>query len=98
MSAMIIDKIVVPLSVQDKLAGKHQVTVDEARYVLLSQPRIRFAEKGHVPGEDVYAAFGRTFPGRYLVVFFVYNPSNRTAIIISARDMVRRERRQYGRR
>jgi len=65
---------------------------------LLSQPRIRFAEKGNTPGDDVYAAFGQTFGGRYLVVFFVYKPSVQTAIIISAREMEMTERRRYGRK
>jgi uncharacterized DUF497 family protein len=65
---------------------------------LLSQPRIRFAEQGYTASEDIYAAFGRTFGGRYLAVFFVYKPSNHTAIIISARDMTRQERKQYGRK
>jgi hypothetical protein len=45
--------------------------VREARQVLLNQPRIRFAEKGNVPGDDVYVAFGQTYGGRYLAVFFV---------------------------
>jgi len=33
----------------------------EARQAMLSHPRIRFAEKGHTPGEDVYVAFGQTY-------------------------------------
>lgn len=65
--------------------------------MLLAQPRIRFAEKGNAAGEDVYVAFGQTYGGRYLAVFFVYKRSVVTAIIISARDMVPSERRQYGR-
>lgn len=93
-----IDHIVCPVDIEDKLAMKHQVTLREARQVLLAQPRIRFAEKGNVPGEDVYAAFGQTYGGRYLAVFFVYKRSAVMAIIISARDMVPSERRQYGRK
>jgi uncharacterized DUF497 family protein len=65
---------------------------------LLNQPRIRFAEKGFVEGNDVYAAFGQTFGGRYLSVFFVYKPDNDTAIIISAREMTSKERKAYGRK
>jgi uncharacterized DUF497 family protein len=59
----------------------------EAEQVLLNRPRIRFAEKGRTEGDDVYAAFGRTFEGRYLSIFFIYKPDVRTAIIISARDI-----------
>jgi len=47
---------------------------------------------------DVYAVFGQTFSGRYVVVFFVYKPDMATAIIISARDMSTKERRAYGRK
>ena len=42
---MNIDKIIVPVGIQDKLISKHQVRVDEVRQVLLNLPRIRFAEK-----------------------------------------------------
>ncbi len=95
---MKIDHIVCPAYIEEKLASKHQVTVREARYVLLSRPRVRFAQKGHIPGDDVYAAFGQTDGGRYLAVFFVYKPDNHTAIIVSARDMSAKERRAYGRK
>lgn len=65
---------------------------------MLNQPRIRFAEKGRIEGNDVYAAFGQSFGGRYLAVFFIYKPDTRTAIIISARDMSDKERKAYGRK
>jgi uncharacterized DUF497 family protein len=73
------------------------MTVREARQVLLSKPRIRFAEKGHMANNDVYAACRQTFSGRYVVVFFVYKPDTATAII-SARDVSTKERRAYGRK
>ncbi|RRR78597.1 MAG: BrnT family toxin [Candidatus Viridilinea halotolerans] len=90
--------IICPATIEEKLAIKHRVTVREARQVLLSAPRIRFAETGYTEGEDVYVAFGQTFGGRYLSVFFVYKRSQATAIIISARDMSEKERRAYGRK
>ena len=43
-----IDYIVCPDYIEDKLLSKHNLTAQEARQVLLSKPRIRFAEKGHV--------------------------------------------------
>ena len=95
---MRIDYIVCPDSIADKIASQHRMSVREARQVLLSKPRIRFAERGHVENNDVYAAFGQTFSGRYVVVFFVYKPDTATAIIISARDMSAKERRAYGRK
>lgn len=95
---MHIDHIVCPESIADKLTSKHGVAVRETRQVLLNEPRIRFAEKGHEQGKDVYAVFGQTFGGRYLSVFFIYEPDTATAIIISGRDMTDRERKAYGRK
>ncbi len=95
---MQIDYIVCPDDIEEKLARKHQVNLREARQALLNNPRIRFAEKGYTKGEDVYAAFGQTFEGRYLSVFFVFKPKDNTAIIISARDMSKKERKSYARK
>lgn len=95
---MEIAAIICPASIEEKLETKHHVTVRESRQVLLSRPRLRFAEKGYTEGEDVYVAFGQTFGGRYLSVFFIYKPNTATAIIISARDMSTKERRAYGRK
>lgn len=95
---MKIDFIVCPDSIEEKLETKHNVTVREARQVLLQNPRIRFAEKGYTKGNDVYGAFGQTFTGRYLAVFFVYKPEMATAIIISGRDMSKKERKSYGKK
>ena len=76
----------------EKLAVKHGVSVEEAEEALFGTPVIRRIEKGQVEGEDIYAAFGQTDAGRYLIVFFIRK--DRTATLpISARDMTRRERR-----
>ncbi|MGO8737023.1 MAG: BrnT family toxin [Terriglobia bacterium] len=75
----------------DKLAVKHNVTTQEAEDVLLSNPHIRRAAKGHVKGEHVYAAYGQTEGGRYLIVFFIYKGRG-SALPISGRDMTSRER------
>ena len=56
----------------DKLARKHQVSQIEVLEVLSNRPYFRFIEKGHRPGEDVYAAMGQTKGGRYLILFFIY--------------------------
>lgn len=95
---MRIESIVCPEYIEEKLQAKHGVMSYEAEQVLLNRPRIRFAEKGHTEGDDVYAAFGRTCEGRYLSVFFIYKSDVRTAIIISARDMSKKERKAYGRK
>ncbi len=95
---MHIARIVCPEAIEEKLATKHGVAVREARQVLLATPRIRFVEKGYTAGDNVYVAFGQTFGGRYLAVFFVYKSDTATAIISSARDMTPKERRAYGRK
>ncbi|MEM8640684.1 MAG: BrnT family toxin [Cyanobacteria bacterium P01_G01_bin.54] len=95
---MRIESIVCSEYTEEKLGRKHSVTCYEAKQVLLNRPRIRFAEKGHTQGEDVYAAFGRAFEGKYLSVFFIYKLNVKTAIIISARNMSNKERKAYGRK
>jgi len=80
-----------------KLQDKHGVEPEEVREILASQPWFRFVEKGHRRGEKVYAAFGKTQAGRYLIVFFVYKKEKR-ALILSARDMTPTERKTYARR
>lgn len=62
--------------------------------VLFAKPMFRKVQKGHIPGENVYAALGQTVAGRYLAVFFVYK-TTKEALIISAREMDTGERRFY---
>ena len=83
--------------IEDKLFHKHQVLVEEVEEVLFDNPHVRFVEKGHQEGEDLYAAYGQTAAGRWLIVFFVLK-DGRVALIISARDMGQKERRLYGKR
>ncbi len=95
---MQIENIVCSERIEAKLASKHRVSLREVRQIFFGEPRIRFAERGHTAGEDVYAAFGQTLGGRYLSVFFIYKPARKTAAIISARDMSDKERKAYGRK
>jgi uncharacterized DUF497 family protein len=81
----------------DKLDWKHGVQPEEVDEVLFGNPLFRKVQKGHIPGEDLYAALGRTQAGRYLIVFFIYKQT-REALILSAREMDRKERREYERR
>lgn len=81
----------------DKLAWKHNVAPEEVDQALFNKPHYRKVQKGHIPGEDVYAAFSQTDAGRYLIVFFIYKPT-REALVLSARDMDRNERRHYERK
>ena len=81
----------------EKLDRKHNVKQNEVIEVLENKPKFRFVEKGHQKGENVYAALGQTYEGRYLIVFFVYKRNGR-ALIISARDMTNSERGLYEQR
>lgn len=79
----------------EKLLVKHGVTQFEVEEVFINRPRIRFVQRGDRRGEDLYSARGQTDTGRYLIVFFIHK-SDSAALIISARDMSRSERRYYG--
>ena len=81
----------------DKLAFKHHVAANEVEEVLGSRPKSRLVEKGERKDEDVYLALGQTDAGRYLSVLFIYKKT-KEALILSARDMARKERRHYGRK
>ncbi|HSK74711.1 MAG TPA: BrnT family toxin, partial [Pyrinomonadaceae bacterium] len=76
-----------------KLIWKHSVEGEEVREIFLNKPKFLFIEKGHRKGENVYAAFGKTDAGRYLVCFFVYKKDNR-ALVLSAREMTDTERKR----
>jgi uncharacterized DUF497 family protein len=78
----------------DKILSKHGVSPQEVEEVLRSDSLFRFVEKGRRRGEDVYAALGKTTGGRLLIVFFIRKVGG-DALIISARDMDAKERRQY---
>ncbi|MBW2037445.1 MAG: BrnT family toxin [Deltaproteobacteria bacterium] len=81
----------------DKIIRKHNVYPEEVEEVFSKGPQIRRLEGGHVKGEDLFIAFGRTDAGRYLSVLFV-RKRNERALVISARDMTRKERKNYGKR
>jgi uncharacterized DUF497 family protein len=81
----------------DKLYWKHSVTLDEVEEVFEGKPKFLRIEKGKVDGENLYNALGQTASGRYLSVFFVYKQS-REALIVTAREMNRKERRYYGKK
>lgn len=94
---MNIEGIIWLTNIIDKLAVKHQVETYEVEEVLEYKPRFRFVEKGDRKGENVYMALGQTEAGRYLTVLFIYKTS-KEALILSARDMAKKERKMYGRK
>ncbi len=94
---MYIDDFIWLPDIVEKLVVKHQVDPEEAEDVFFNKPRFRFVESGYRSGEDVYSASGQTDAGRYLIVFFIRKPGN-LALILSARDMNKKERRLYERK
>jgi uncharacterized DUF497 family protein len=93
---VVIRKIIWKDQFVEKLARKHGVSVDETEEVLSAKPHIRKVSKGRVKDENVYAAFGQTTGGRYLVVFYIRKVSG-ALLPISARDMDDAERKYYDR-
>lgn len=78
----------------EKIRTKHRVATDEVEEVLDSKAHFRKAIKGRIKGEDVYAAYGQTTAGRYLVVIFIFKKPD-SALPISARDMSNSEKKYY---
>jgi len=84
-------------TVADKISRKHHVREYEVDEIFRSRPYYRKIENGDIEGEDLYGAYGQTNAGRYLSIFFIYKV-NHDALVISARDMNKSERRQYGKK
>ncbi len=78
----------------EKLAIKHSVSKDEVEEVFASKPYVRKVGRGRTKGENVYAALGQTFGGRYLIIYFIRKLSG-AVLPISARDMDGGERDYY---
>lgn len=78
----------------EKLEQKHNVQQKEVREVLANNPKFRYVENGLQPDENVSAALGRTDGGRYIIIFFIYK-KDKQALVVSARDMTRAERKKY---
>jgi uncharacterized DUF497 family protein len=93
---MIVRDIIWTDSLAEKILTKHHVGIEEVEWVLEHKPVVRYLERGHVKGEDLYAALGRTAAGRYLIVFFVLKKGARV-LPISARDMEHNEKKRYAR-
>jgi uncharacterized DUF497 family protein len=89
-----IDDIIWVDAIVEKILWKHNVLTSEVEEVLSENCRVFKKEKGRVEGEHLYNALGRTENGRYLSVFFIKKLGNK-ALIVTARDMNRRERKRY---
>ena len=74
-----------------------KMSLEEVEETLNNKPKFRFVEKGQRKGEDVYMALGQTDSGRHLSILFIYKRT-KEALILSARDMADKERKQYGKK
>ena len=71
--------------------ARHGVEPEEVEQVFRHRPFIQKGKRGR------YLAYGQTDAGRYLTVVFEYLGQNR-ADIVTARDMVRKERKRFRKR
>lgn len=94
---MKIESILWLRDIVDKIAFKHHLEPYEVEEVFNNEPKIRFVKKGERRGEDIYLALGQTDAGRYLAVLFIYKKT-KEALILSARDMADKERKQYAKK
>ena len=94
---MRIEGIIWLTQIEDKLLSKHGVETHEVEEVLSNRPKFRYVQAGERDAEDVYLALGQTDGGRCLAVLFIYKQT-KEALILSARDMARKERKQYGKK
>ena len=78
----------------DKIIRKHQVHPSEVEEMFQRRPLVRRQERGRRRGQDLYAAYGQTDAGRYIVAFII-RKAPRVALPISARDMRPKERAYY---
>ena len=84
-------------NIVDKLLWKHNVSHEEVEELFENRPRFKLIEKGKIKNENLYSARGQTNAGRYLVVLFIYKKT-KEALIVTARDMDSKERKNYGKK
>ena len=72
---------------------KHEVSGSECEQVFFNRPLVAEPDAKHSPGEWRYYVLGQTDSGRRL--FLVFTVRDNLIRVISAREMSRRERREY---
>lgn len=77
----------------DKIWLRHRVSSPEAEQVFFNRPWAVAEDQSHSRDEIKQFALGRTDAGRLL--FLVYTLRGEKVRIISAREMTRRERKEY---
>jgi uncharacterized DUF497 family protein len=79
----------------DKNWLRHGVSPGECEEAFLNEPFLVAVDEKHSQKEPRYYALGQTDAGREL--FLVFTVRGQLVRVISARDMSRRERKEYGR-
>ena len=77
----------------DKNWYLHQVTNGECEEIFFNQPLVVTDDIQHSTAENRYYALGQTNAGRLL--FIVFTIRKKQIRVISARDMSRKERKEY---
>ncbi len=72
---------------------RHRVSQSECEQVFFNRPLVVAEDVGHSDSEDRVLALGQTDAGRLL--FVVYVLRGEKVRVISARDMTRREQKEY---
>lgn len=78
---------------QEKNWIRHRVSMAECEQVFFNAPLLLAPDEEHSGGESRYYALGQTNAGRRL--FVVMTIRDKLMRVISARDMSRRERKEY---
>ncbi len=79
----------------DKNWIQHQVSPGECEEAFFNDPLLVLPDVGHSKPEPRFYALGQTDAGRRL--FLAFTIRRQLVRVISARDMSRRERKEYGR-
>lgn len=78
-----------------KNADAHGVSQAEAEQVFFNQPLIVTPDEKHSDGEQRVRGLGITNTGRLLTMIFTLRAGGELIRVISARDMHRKERKEY---
>ena len=79
-----------------KSLSKHGVAHVACEQIFLNEPLIVAADERHSVVERRFNALGKTAAGRWLHVTFTLRRDGKLIRIISARDMSRKEKSEYG--
>lgn len=95
---MIIEGFIWYRDIIDKILWKHNVTRKEVEEVFENKPKFKLIEGGNIKNENLYSARGQTNGGRYLTILLIYKQTTKEALIVTARDMDLKERRNHGKK